>query len=483
MKKRILLTALAGFAAAGIGFAQEQLALQDYLSQVEQNSAEIKSVNLAIDSAVNKTRELDMAYSPYFSAAASYAVESGAGFGSALPAKEMDVTAWNLGLSKKWQTGSTLTLGYSDTSMMFDLLYPTAIIGPEKLSSFTGYEVKPSVKIEQSLMKEFLGGQSQSAVNKAKSLNRAGIYGLIFKKQQLLLRARLAYWSLSLSREVVAFRKTSLDRAQELLKWSENRVSLDLADRSDLLQAQAAYKMRQLNYQLALEDEVKACRVFNELRGSAAETVEQALERISDAPKKYEGLDSIRCNGERADLLAAKEVLKGAQYAQKEAFKRSGPELSVFGTASLKGLDLSYSGALQQISDADKPAYAVGLVFFAPIDFKVVSRVRKAYKSDYESAREALGKTELSVKNDWDELFRTWKNVKSRVSLAKEIKDIQSERVAVERDKSKRGRTTTFLLLNSENDLDDATLNEYRLIFEELNINAQSELYCTTPVE
>ncbi|MHB9156059.1 MAG: hypothetical protein ACYC5N_10305, partial [Endomicrobiales bacterium] len=79
-------------------------------------------------------------------------------------------------------------------------------------------------------------------------------------------------------------------------------------------------------------------------------------------------------------------------------------------------------------------------------------------------------------------LNRTWANVKTRLAIAVEIKDVQEKRVAAEQNKFARGRTTTFLLLTAENDLDDATLSMYRLVFEEFITAAQAELYNTRPL-
>jgi hypothetical protein len=59
---------------------------------------------------------------------------------------------------------------------------------------------------------------------------------------------------------------------------------------------------------------------------------------------------------------------------------------------------------------------------------------------------------------------------------------VQEQRVANEQKRFERGRSTTFLLLTAENDLDDATLSVYRLVMEEMLIAAQAELFNTQPL-
>ncbi|MDD5687897.1 MAG: TolC family protein [Elusimicrobia bacterium] len=464
--------------------AQEILTIEKYLSQVEENNPDIKSVELSIKAIDQKILEMDMAYSPYFSGNFNYMDDkSGPGFGSTLPTQEMWLTSWNLGLNKKFPFGSLVSLGYIDSTAEFDLTQPTVIIGPDKVSNFKGYDIKPFVRVKQSLLKDYNSRLTQSGIKKAKNAARAGQYMQIFKKQQILLKAQSAYLSLSFDREVVYFRKKSLERAEKIFKWNEDKYNLNLADKSDLLQSQAGYKLRDFNLTMAVEDEVTACRNFNEIRGKSSEVVEEQLQKLEEISKDYEGTGSLTYSGQRADVLSAKMFYESSKFANTEAQYRSGPELSVFGLASLHGLDLNYSDAWSQVTGADKPTYTVGVNFMTSLDFGLIKKVRNGYTIDVKSYEESLIKTELSAKNDWEQILKNWNNVKSRLINAVEIKNIQSERLDNEQQRFQRGRTTTFQLLAAQNDLDDAELNVYRLILEQMITHAQTNLYNTKPIE
>jgi outer membrane protein TolC len=131
------------------------------------------------------------------------------------------------------------------------------------------------------------------------------------------------------------------------------------------------------------------------------------------------------------------------------------------------------------VTNAEKPTYSLGLSFIVPLDYKTLNTVRKGYKNDFEAAKKNSESAELVAGNDWDQLLRTWHNVKARLSLGREIQDAQDKRLVNEQNRFERGRSTTFLLLTAENDLDDATLNVYRLVYEELLTAAQADLYNT----
>ena len=479
--KIIFALLLISLAPAGNLFAQDTLTLDQYLAQVEANNPDIKSVNLAIKAAYGKTLELDMVYSPYFTADYNYLDDrSGAAFGSTFPIDKMKVNSWDISANEKFHTGSNLSLGYNYTDSEFTLLEPTALFeGSSPVSTFTGYEMKPFVRLQQSLLRDLNSGLTDAGIKKAKAATRAGQYLLIYKKQQVLMNAKAVYWDLTLAREVVAFRGTSLTRTGKLLKWNEDKVKLDLADKADLLAAQAGYKLRQLNLQLAQEDEVKASRSFNQFLGRSGDTVDFILEKLADKIAYYENLKTLTKTGTRADVLSAQAAYESSESADRETYYRSLPELTAFGQYTAHGLGLQYSDTWNQVANGDKPAYMLGLSFIVPLDYKTLNKVRQGYKNDFYSAKQTLAQAELAAANDWDQLVKDWSNVKSRLSLAQEIMEVQGQRVIQEQTRLERGRSTTFLVLNAENDLDDATLNVYRLVFEELMTQARAELYNT----
>lgn len=485
MKKTRLFTLITAFGllvSAGPASAAGLVTLDDYLNRVEAQDPEIKSIDLALESMGKKTLELDMVYSPFITGDYTYTDDkSGFNFNSPLVMNGMTADAWNLAAAKKFRTGTSVTFGYGGSAANLDLADPISF-GSGTLQKFTAYDIRPFVSLQQSILRDFNGGLTQSGIDKAKAAARAGQYVQLYRRQQLLLKARSAYWGLTLAREVLEFRKTSLDRTGVLLKWNERQVRLDLADRADLLQTQAGYMLRQLNLKLAEEELVKAARSYNEMLGISSTEVSDDLERLSDKLDQYAGIDRLEQRGQRADVLAARESYESSVLADKETYYRSLPELSLTGTYSLHGLDLNFNNAWDQVTKGERPTYSIGLAFTVPLDYGTLKKVRKGYRLDFESAKQALAKAELTSKNDWDQLNLTWDNVRTRLDIARQIKDVQEKRLAAEQKRFERGRTTTFNLLTAENDLDDATLSLYQIIYEELMTHAQSELYQTQPV-
>lgn len=75
-----------------------------------------------------------------------------------------------------------------------------------------------------------------------------------------------------------------------------------------------------------------------------------------------------------------------------------------------------------------------------------------------------------------------WKRLSAKLAAAREVRDLQAQRLAEERKRYRQGKTTTFQLLSAENDLDQATLLLNQMMSEALMIRFQSALYHTQPI-
>jgi outer membrane protein TolC len=483
MKKVIIffMIFVPGYVAA---FAQPKITQEEFVAIAARNNPEIVSADKSFQALAKKSLELDTMYETYLNASGSYSNDrSGFSFTSSLQTKDTSVTSYSVGLSKKNIYGTSVSIAYTGALTNLDLYSPMAIPGyPGSYSTIGAYAVEPTLSVTQSLIKDKKNGQTQSNINKTKALTRAGQYQQLFVRQQAVVKARTAYLNLSLAREVINFRQSSLERASRVLDWTKRRVDLDLAENADFLQAQAGYKLRQLNLQSAQEDEVKAQRTFNEVIGAVGAKADYELEKISDMVSCCDNV-ALASYGSRADLLAAQEQLTAATLAEREASLRVGAEVSAFGSTGFSGLALDFSDANDQAFSFNKPNYTIGLMVSMPLGYSLNNEVRDGYRKDVEAAAQGLAKAKLSADNSWDDLITNWKNVKDRLQMARDIQNVQSLRVESEQKRFQRGRTTTFQVLNAENDLDDAMLNVYRIMFEELVTQAQAELFNTKPLQ
>jgi len=451
----------------------EMLTIQQYQDLVAKNNSQLISIQANIDAVRGKLAEIDRAYSYFLSAGANYSDDrSGRPYSLVTPINDISNFSYNASVNKQFETGTIFTVGLNGSYAQYDYG-----------NGYSGYHVNdmaPFIKLQQSLLKDFNGGTTKAGIAKARADANSALYLLIYQKQQIVLNARLAYWNLSYARTVIEFRRTSLDRTQKILDWNQKRFNLDLAEKSDLLQSQAAVKVGNLNYKLAVEDEVRASRTFNGLLNVTEEKVKYEVQNFIDAGNQFNKDVDLSRTGNRADVLSAIENVRSSEYDQIYSQRNIGSDLVFTGQFAFNGVNQDFSTARDYVVTGNKPSYSLGLVYTLPLDFNLRGTINSGYQSAIMSARKAEESAQIQETNDWLQLVDNWNNAKSRYGLATEIKDIQQKRDEENQRLLKKGRTTTYFVLQGEQDLDDATLGVLQNILELMNIYEQAEAFFNT---
>lgn len=469
--KKLKFLVVFGLAVFAQPAGAEILSVADYLDLVRQNNTELQSVQANIDTVKGKIAEIERAYSFYLSAGINYANDqSGRPYSPMLRINRVANLGYDVSINKQFKTGTQFSAGLNASYGQYD--YGSGL-------AYELNDIAPFVRLQQSLLKEYKGGTTKASMALAKAKAKSVLYMLEYKKQAIILNAKLAYWNLSYTRTVVDFRKASLERTNKLLIWNERRYKLDLAENSDMLQSQAAVKARELMLKLAKEDEIKARRAFNQILNIADETVNYEVVKFVETGVIFEKDKKLEKKGIRMDVLSALEEVKSAEYEQMISENSMGADLVLSGQFSLNGLDEKFAKASEYVAAASKPAYALGLRYSVPLDFKLRKTINQGYESSKLAAIKAAEFASVQEKNEWLQIVDNWNNAKSRLALTIEIENIQKQRNIEDQNLLRKGRRTTYLVLQSEQDLDDSTLNVLRGIFELISIYEQAEaFYC-----
>jgi outer membrane protein TolC len=454
--------------------AEDVLDLDAFLSQAREASPALAASAATVEGIPLKAREAEMIYSPLFTANLGL-YDDREEPTSAMSPERTRVKSWELGLSKKWFTGTNTTIGYGMNST--ELFLPSGI--PAMYKAFfpptLSYTAKPSVSVSQSLLRDFMSGLTDSGLDKIRNAASGQEKLERYKANSVVFQAEQAYWALALARSTVKSKLESLERTGKMRDWTKRRADMNLSDRADLLQMEAAVKLRELDLKMAREEEVTAAQKFNTTRGLDGPSVPERLEDIS--ARIGDGKVAVSKERDRLDVRATADFLESARHADRETFYRSLPELSAFGKAVFNGYELTATDAHDKAVDGKWPTYTAGIALIAPLDFWKLASVRRGYKSDYRGAKAGYEKARLEEAQDWDGLSRKAGDVATRLALAREIVSLQEERLANENRRYKAGRIVTSQLLTAEEDYEQARLTVLRLGFEKLLVEAQGRFY------
>ena len=473
--KVLLLLVFVAFAGKAYG---NTLSEQQYLDLVAENNSELKAVQANIDTVKGKLAEIERTYSYFLSAGATYSDDqSGRAFAiDSLTMNRVSNLNSDVSLNKQFETGTQVSLGLQGSYGDYN---------SKASPSYEVTDIAPFVRLEQSLLKEWNGGITKASISMARANAKSVLYLLEYQKQGILLNAKLAYWNLSYARTVIDFRRSSLDRTKKIMDWNQRRYNLDLAEQSDMLQSQAAYKSRELNLKLAYESEVKFSRDFNRLINVVDPKVNYQVENFITVGSlgNFSNSKNLEKKGIRADVLSAMEDVVIAMQAQFVSEKSMGSDLVFTGQFALSGVNKDFPKASSDLAEMNKPSYSVGLRYTLPLDFSLRKTINAGYKSAQIAAERSVENSKLQEESDWLQLVDNWNNAKSRFSLAVEIRDIQQKRNEEDQRLLQKGRSTTYYVLQSEQDLDDANLGMLQTILELISIYEQAETFYNTAAD
>ncbi len=446
-----------------------QLTLNDYLKQVEEKNQAMTASKLLTESADMRADEGKLIFRPNIFAQAQTSVDKKPTTNRNAQGDETDYTFFTAGLQQQFRTGTAgkLSYNFSHTEII------NASPGFLPVSNF--HDGIATLELSQSLWRNFWGKETRATETLISSQSQASKHTENYKIKVTLAQAESVYWSLSQVRKVVKVQKESLERAQKIRTWNQNRLRNGLAESADFLQSDANFKAREYELKNALQEQFNLQRAFNSLRGINNEALDEDLESVDSTKIKTLALPAKA--DLRDDTKAAIEYEKIAKSNAALAIEKNKPTFEVYGTYALNGRDAESSQAISHSFKTDHDTKAIGVRFIAPLDFGTTSDNIKSYKNDQIAAEQNLQRKLFEQEQQWNDLVRRFEDAKEKLSLVEKIEEAQKIKASNERDRLSKGRTVTFQVLNFEQDYATSELARIQNETNILNIYSQLKIY------
>lgn len=448
------------------------LSVQDYLNQVRTQSPGYQASQSAQEGSKLTSLEGDNQYIPRLSMQASHMYDSREQIGITAGAKTT-ADNFSLGLEKQFDFGLKSKLSYSLLSNSTNGLSPLIFSG----GALNYVQGQTQIDLEQPLWKNFLGKETRANATRDEAASLQVHYSERLNSKRLIAQAEASYFRLAIARDSVKLQEEVLDRAKKILDWSTKRVGNHLSDKSDMLQAKAAYQLRQIDLENGKNELRAASLAFNVLRNSTAESVNDQLMTIQTGeilkltpPARAEKTD---------DVLAAEQGERLAVANNETSLQKVQPELSAFGTLAFNGVDNYLSPALSQSLSTNNPMYTVGLKFSMPLYVWETSDIRSGRVKQQLAAESNTRQKRLESDQTWADLSKKFEEARSRLKLAEELVNVQKEKLDYEKYRFNLGRTTTYQVLTFEQDYAQALITRLRIEQEIINYYSQMKVYAS----
>lgn len=464
---RFVIAVLALAPSLTFGQTNNRRLLDDVINQALVKSERLQSLQKSIDSLESEIKSRDLELSARVDAQAITYKDVRQTATQLLEPRDATSNIYGLSLTKPFATGTELFINTSHRQL------------GEDRNNAERNTAEWQIRLSQSLWNNSFGRSTdlrRSADNYEKLSRKAG---LELEKQNFLIEIESAFWDLALAENELQIRKKNVERSESLEKWSKNRVQQFAAEKTDLLQVQALLAQRKLDLAIT-ENEIIAKK-----RQLAQLIPDLNIDQIILSVKDTENLTSDFKNKSqkkylRLDALAAEQSAKRFQAESDRIDDSLKPNLDAFVSYTSNAIDERFDPAWDRSINEDNTDQRIGLSFSLLLDSESKDQQRKAARSNYEAMQLKAAAARRESEIAYDELLRSAGQIESQIKIAKQLFELQTQKLNLERIRYQQGRTTTLQITTFEVDAAESELRLYRLMTQYQKMISQFRLFNET---
>ena len=378
---------------------------------------------------------------------------------------------WDFSVSQKFVTGGDYELSMDNnrnrTSSSLTSLNPT-------------YSSDLALTVTQPLLKDFGIDLNKRKIYIAKNDQKISDHQFTEKVIDTLTEAENIYWDLVFSIEDLKVKETSLQRARDLEKQVKAQVDVGTLAELEILQAQSDVASRDeqlLNAQNLIEDNEDN---FKNILNSSFDS-EDGLKKIipADSPVFEPGSENSLEEALktaltlRPDLLAKKKELDNRNIEAKYNENQMLPTLDLIGSLGLNGLsgdstttNGAYDTALSEAFSTNYGLWQFGINLSYPLGNRAAKSKLAAKRLEVAQLLLDIKDLEKNIVVEVREAHRQIKTDIKKVQATRVARKLAEEKLNAEEKKFKVGLSTSFNVLEFQEDLAEEQSNEIKAVID-----------------
>ena len=461
LTRRLTATSLAALLACSAALAQDsvsttvpgpaatstaaELTLEQCIARALQKNFDLEISRFAPQIAEDSITVAKGGFEPQLSVTGSTGENASPGFES----KSSDL---RVGVSQRLYTGTTVSASSRVDRSSSD---PAATLNP-------AYDADLTLSVRQSLL-----SGAGTAVNRA-GINRAEIG---FARAKLDYKARVldviqdtenAYYNLAYAREQLGVRNFSLALANKLLDEAKTRRGVGVATELDELQAEVGVANAHRNVILAEQTVKDRQDSLLALIGQFELDSTLGAVRFKDAPTATPVFASsyAMAKQNQPDYLSAQAAIEQFQIDLKLAKDAAKPDLTVGAALGLSGTNGSGSDAFGDALDRQNHSWQVDFAFNYPWGQKSDKARQRQSLAALTREQTRLRQTEQTIELQVRSAVRSVETNLESVKFASLASALSQKQYELEKEKFNAGLSTSRRVLEAQDDLESARVNE-----------------------
>ena len=464
MKNQIVL-ALLVVSTAGTAQAMN---LEQYLEQVKAKHKSLQALEYSKEAVELNRLSGDVELAPRLTLAGGYLSDKK--LPNQYSATEIKANQYSAELAKRFSTGTSVAL--SAEAVQYEIMNSQLNTVPGKFA--TG---SLGVSVEQSLWKNGFGGATRLRWEREESVAKAQSGAFDLQQRALLVQAEASFWDYLTLQEEIKIKKASLDRAKRIETWVKRRFADGIADKADLLNAQALVAARELQL-VDSEDQFQAAirgiRDVLELDPTeAVPTLEGNITNSRPISSMIQGQGKVV----KIDAYLSSLESKAKSSVAREVEDGYSADLVLSGSYKTNSYEENLNKATAEWDDGKRPTSQVGLRWVYLFDVEAKKGAVGGARKEALAAKLTSERKMLESDSAWIEINRRYIELGKRVDAARKISQLQMARAVEETNKFNKGRSITSNVITAEEDAAEAELNLTKLLAEQRKLEAQGRLF------
>ena len=378
---------------------------------------------------------------------------------------------WDFSVSQKFVTGGDYELTMDNNKNQSS---------SSRTSLNPIYSSDLALTVTQPLLKDFGIDLNKREIYIAKNDQKISDHQFTEKVIATIAETENIYWDLVFSIEDLKVKETSLQRARDLEKQVKAQVDVGTLAELEILQAKsnvASREERLLNAQNLIDDNGDNLKSILNFSFDSEEGLKEIIP--ADSPVFEPGVENSLNEAlktaliHRPDLLAKKMELENRNIEAKYNENQTLPTLDLVGSLGLNGLsgdsstkNGSYDSALSEAFSTDFRLWQFGINLSYPLG-------NRAAKSKLAIKRLEVAQLLLNIKDlektivvEVREAHRQIKTDIKRVQATRVARKFAEEKLNAEEKKFKVGLSTSFNVLEFQEDLAEEQSNEIKAVID-----------------
>jgi len=328
-----------------------------------------------------------------------------------------------------------------------------------------------SATLTQPLLKNFWIDSTRLNLRLAKNQLKSDEQGLRLQLINSVAAVENAYYELIYARENLLVQQEALHLAQTQLDQDRQRVQIGTLAQLDVQQDEAQVATSQANliaaqYTLAQDQNTLKNLLADTNYTSWHDSDIRPTDVITNAPRQLFDLQDSWSKGltERPDLIQSRLQVEAQGIQLKFDYNQLYPELNLKGSYGFVGGGANYNDVFNMVGNQDHPFYSYGGELKMPLSNASARNTYKANKITLQQLLLKLKQFEQNVMVQIDNALKNAQSTYQSVAATRQARIYAEAALDAEQKKYAVGKSTTFTVLQLQNNLTSARSQEIRAL-------------------